>query len=383
MLALLLQIAGGLLMLAVLVDVFLTVLYARIGTGLFSQHASGWIWQLLRGATAPLGGRRGVLLAACGPAIVLFVLGAWIVLLILGAALVIYPQLGRAVQATSGPTPHDFATAVYVAGASLTTIGASDFSARTATFRLFYVFVALLGISLITLTMTLVIQIYNALQARNTFALKVHLSTAETGDAAELVAGLGAEGRFEIGYSHLAEMAAELTSIKEAQHFHSVLLYFRFQDPYYSVARFTLVTLDTVTLIKSALDDQHCAWLKESAAVAQLWRAAMRMLTMLAVAFLPGGLPETAHAPDAQTLERWRARYFAARRRLAQAAIPLLPDQEAGAQNYVALRARWDRYIVHFTRFLAHDMEQVDPAGGNPGDSDERQEFNIRLRSAG
>jgi hypothetical protein len=56
-----------------------------------------------------------------------------------------------------------------------------------------------------------------------------------------------------------------MSQIKEAHHFYPVLFYFRFGEPYYSVSRSTLVTLDTVTLIKSALDDGRTAWLKESA----------------------------------------------------------------------------------------------------------------------
>src|SRR4051794_7406992 len=40
--------------------------------------------------------------------------------------------------------------------------------------------------------------------------------------------------------------------------------YLRFSEPFYSVSRFTLVSLDTVTLIQSALDDEEYSWLKES-----------------------------------------------------------------------------------------------------------------------
>jgi hypothetical protein len=50
----------------------------------------------------------------------------------------------------------------------------------------------------------------------------------------------------------------EISSLaKETHHFYPVLFYFRFREPYYSVSRFALVSPDTVTLIKSALDDKQ------------------------------------------------------------------------------------------------------------------------------
>ena len=159
----------------------------------------------------------------------------------------------------------DFVSALYMAGDSMSTVGTSDLSPKTAFVRLFFMTMSFLGLCVITLTLTYFLEIYNALQRRNTFALKVHLATVETGDAAELVAGLGPGGHFDNGYSQLAEMQAEMASFKESHHFYSVLLYFRFKEPYYAVSRLALVNLDAVTLIKSALSDQHSGWLKESA----------------------------------------------------------------------------------------------------------------------
>jgi hypothetical protein len=108
----------------------------------------------------------------------------------------------------------------------------------------------------------------------------------------------------------------------------------------------------------------------------------MRMLTILADSFLAGGVPEGPE-PDAQTTARWRARYHAAVRRLRQADIRTLADERAGAETYVALRAKWDRYVAAFADHMAHDLAAIDPAGMNPESADERQEFRTRLRSAG
>jgi hypothetical protein len=269
-----------------------------------------------------------------------------------------------------------------MAGDSMSTVGTSDLAPRTPFMRLFFTCMSFLGLGVLTLTLTYFLEIYNALQRRNTFAMKVHLATSETGDAADLVAGLGPGGRFEAGYSQLAEMQAEMASFKESHHFYSVLLYFRFREPFYAVSRLALVNLDTVTLIKSALSDEACGWLKESAAVNQLWRGSMHLMTFLTDSFIPSGVPEGGE-PDERLQEQWRRRYRAAVRRLRQADVPTIEDGSIGEENYIALRARWDRFIRSLCSHMAYEMDVVDPAGTNPDYTDERQEFRTRLRSAG
>jgi hypothetical protein len=75
-----------------------------------------------------------------------------------------------------GPTPTEFSVALDVAGDALTTVGASDISPKTPFYRLFYTFLAVVGLSVLTLTVTYFLEVYNALQARNTYVVKVHPS---------------------------------------------------------------------------------------------------------------------------------------------------------------------------------------------------------------
>lgn len=375
---------GAVLITVVLLDVFLTVLYARIGTGFISHRLACLIWRGMRGLSKVFGRYRAVVLSLAGPLILVIVTAVWLLTLIIGSALIIHPNLGTGITATGGgETPTDFFTAMYVAADGMTTVGMSDMAPRTPALRLYYSLSSILGIVLITLMITYILEIYNALLSRNTLSLKLHMASDETGDAAELLAGLGAGDDFHTGYSHLAEVGAEVTLFKESHHFYSVLVYFRFAEPHYALSRMMLMTLDTVTLIKSALDDRQHGWLKESAAVAQLWRSSMRMMTMLADSFLMHGLPNPTEEPDEATLDRWRRRYIAGVRRLQQANISTLPDETAGAETYCALRARWDRYIAAFAHHMAQEMDNIDPVGADPARAAERQPFPNRLRAAG
>ncbi len=379
-----LPILGVLLIALVMLDVFLTVLYARIGTGIISHLAACWMWRFFRLLSKPFSRwhLQELILSFAGPTMLVLMIAIWFSMLMLGGGLILQPMLGKSFIATKGPTPHDLITAMYLAGDYLTTAGASDITPNGIA-RWLTTFLSLVGISTLTLTLTYILEIYNALQRRNTFALKLHLASGETADAAELVAGIGPQGEFTAGYTHLTEIAAEMASFKESHHFYSVLFYFRFKEPYYAVSRITLMVLDGISLIKSALDDKAYAWLKESAAVSQLWRGSMHTLTLLAVSFLPDGIPEDPSPPEPEKIELWRRRYLAALERFRQANIRTIADEHLGFENYVNLRVRWDRYITTFANHMRHDMQNIDPAGSKPELIEERQPFTTRLRSAG
>jgi hypothetical protein len=359
-------ILGFALIVLALLDVFLTVLYARLGTGIISHRLACLVWRVFKVVSKPITRHRDYILSLSGPVLVVCTIGVWILMLMVGAALVSHPYLGTSITATSGPTSTDFFTALYVAGDSLTTVGTSDMAPHTTAFRLFYAFTSLLGISVITTTLTYLLEIYNALQRRNALSLRVHLATDETGDAAELLAGLGPQGEFQSGYQCLVTFADQMAEFKESHHFYSVIVYFRFREPHYAISRLATVMLDTVTLIKSALDDRRYAWLKESSAVSQLWRASMHLMRLLAVSFLPGGAPDNEPDPSPEQLERWRQRYFAGVARLRQAKIETMADEQAGAEVYCSLRARWDRYVREFADHMAQDFAAMDPAGSRP-----------------
>ena len=213
-------IGGTALMGLVLADVFLTVLYARAGTGIISDRLAGAVWFALRKVSS----RGSSLLSICGPLIVVSLLLAWSILLALAAALIVHPELGTSITNSNQETPTDFVTALYVAGSSLSIVGGSNFAPQSAGAKLLFLLNSVIGTSVISLTITYLMQIYGALRSRNTLCLKIHTLSAETGDAADLLAHLFANNQLSAGYNNLSELAAELTEAKEAHHFYPVLL---------------------------------------------------------------------------------------------------------------------------------------------------------------
>ena len=373
---------GAAVMVLIFTDMFLTVLYARIGRSVFSNRMARLVWRCFRTIAFRLPRHKGAILSFCGPVILVLLVGVWTMGLSAGAGMIVYPHLGTSVRAVGeSATPSDFLTAVYAAAKSMTVVAAGDYAPHTTAFRLFFLLNSVIGFSMLTLTLTYIMQIYSALQRRNVAALEAHISTDDTGDAAELIAGLGAEGAFPNPPTRLESLATEMADVKETHHFYSLLMYFRFNETFYAPSHLALIDLDTVALIKSGLDDEKFRWLKECGAMSDLWRAAIRFLVGIANPLLPSGPPQPAD-PDEKQQDRWRQRYFAALRRFRQAGIATIADERTGAENYISLRAQWDRYIVAYAHFMAYEMRELDPACVDPPQSDQRQEFRARLHTA-
>jgi hypothetical protein len=354
------QIAGIIVVAGVLLDVFLTVLYARMGYSIIADLLAQVVWSSVFHISRAFSKRRPLLLSFGGPLIVVAVLAFWIIALICGVAMIFHPELGTAIRSSSGATPRDFITALYAAGAAMITLGMGTLEPHSPAARLLYVFDPVIGMSLMTLTITYIVEIYNALHDRNTLALKLHLISGKTGNAADLVAALGPGGDFTTSYSMLAEIGAEIISLKESHNFYPVLFYFRFRDALYSVSRASLLALDTATLLSTALNEKRYAWLKSAAALITVRDSAALLINTLEQTFLPKRAAK--EAPDEQEMFRWRLRYFAALRRLQDAGIETRTDEQAGAKEYAEMRRKWNPYIRTLAPAMGFGIDEVDPA---------------------
>jgi hypothetical protein len=98
-----------------------------------------------------LGQRKETFLSFCGPTVMVLILFVWSFGLVIANALILHPHLGHSILSANGPTPEDFATAVYTATGSISLLGANEFRPVTGPFRLFFVFDAVVGLSTIRL----------------------------------------------------------------------------------------------------------------------------------------------------------------------------------------------------------------------------------------
>lgn len=361
MLARIEQLLGAVLIAVTLADVFLNVLYARAGIAIVSRPLAHAVRDLFLALGRASGRHRPRVLSFCGPTLVVALLFTWLASLVTGSAMILHPALGNAVRAEVPGAGAGFVTALEVAGGTIASVGPGPFVAFTAPYKLVFLFDSFLGISVMTLVITYLMQLYAALQARDELALKVELMTGQTGDAARLVAGLGPDGRFELGYGALTDIAAELARVKEAHHLYPVLFYFRFPQPYYELSRFTLVLLDAAALIRAAVDERRAGWLLRSAALEHLERGGLVLIDTLRKVYLrgEGAGPEK---PEPQEAEAWRRRFLRAVAVLRGAGVPVRRDLADCAEHYVQLRNRWNDPLLRLGGAVGHEPEEIDAA---------------------
>ncbi len=96
------QALGVVLILVILLDIFLTVLYARMGTSIIGSRFGRLIWAFFHHLARVCGSRRGAVLSYCGPVILVLLVGLWAFGLTLGAAFIMHPALGTSIRASQG-----------------------------------------------------------------------------------------------------------------------------------------------------------------------------------------------------------------------------------------------------------------------------------------
>jgi hypothetical protein len=237
-------------------------------------------------------------------------------------------------------------------------VSASDYSPHTAATRLLFMFNALAGASALSLTLSYLIQVYSALRERNTVALTVDMMTDCTGDAARALTRLGSDGKFQGGYSELANLASSVAALKEAHHFYPLLFYFRFREPRYSVSRICFVILDLTTLIRTGLDQEQFGWLSRSSAVTRLGQGGELLLHVLRL-----GLPtrQWSQPNHDEQISRMTDHYAACCHELRASGLKTTTDR---LEKYVAERLQWERQIFCVAPVLGYTLEDVTGTDG-------------------
>ncbi len=372
----LLEISGGaVLMFIALLDVFLTVLYARAGTGIVSPFVAKGTWRLFRAVARHGGSHTAAILSMCGPVVVISLVFFWAAMLTLGAAFIFHPYLGSAITSSSGHTPTDLVAALFAAGNSMSIVGSGDFSPRTSVFRLLYLFNSLVGMSVISLTLTYLMQVYSALQKRNAAGLRLHLLSRMTDDSSELLLSLAPQGRFESAESALSEIASEIANLKEAHHFYPVLFYFRFPEPYYALSYTVGMALDSASLIATALDSGKYGWLQQSGAIQALSEASLLLLNMgTRLLHLKGR--EDAGRPFA-------GRFRAVLDRFSSAGVAVPADRDEAADRYARLRQEWNAKVIALGGAMLYPPPDINPGQTAAPGHRNITTFPERLGSAG
>jgi hypothetical protein len=355
---------GAALVAVGLLDIYFTVLFARSGAGLVSPYLESWTWRTFRGVGRAVPRFRDKILSHAGPVILVLVALSWAAMLLLGFGLMYWPQVGGNLRLDGADAARPtLGTALAYSGYCLTSLGTpSTMTPQTPFLHWLSVLEAGCGFALFTVTLAYFLQVGNAVLRRNHVALKLHHSSQENPDAAEMVARLGAGGDFSDARTELATMAEDLLEFFESHHFYPAINYFRFAEADYDTARMAVLAMDAASLVRTTLDGEACGHLDRSEAVGELWTAGLHFLremsqTLLPAAFRPPALAE----PAPQEVTAWRQRYERALLRLEAEGIKVTRDRSKGADEYVRLRRQWDAYVKALARFVLREWAEVAP----------------------
>ncbi|WP_250471391.1 hypothetical protein [Caballeronia sp. GAFFF1] len=361
------QIAGAAIMICTLADIFLTILYARVGrgrarrlgAGLISLAIAQGVWAAFRRLPMKDGPKREALSFA-GPLILVLLLVTWTLCLTLGDALLLWPALGDSVRSSSGPTPTGFMAAVYAAATSLSITGSSDFIPHTNAYRMIYLTDSFIGTAVVTLTLSYLLQLYGALQRQNTLGQQLFFLTRETGDAVELIQGLAVGQHPETAYSMLADAAQSLSSVHESLRIYPITFFFRYPEPHFSLAAISFMALETVSLLRACLSDEASDLLKHGGAVEVLWRAALATLDTLDGAYVHSGrrLRRCGAELNDDTRAAWADHFGRAAQALRAAGLKQLID-DGGADEYVRQRAVWNGLVMSIAQYSAVNLDDL------------------------
>ncbi|GAA6614583.1 potassium channel family protein [Scytonema sp. NUACC26] len=354
---LLVQLIGAGLIVLSLLDIYLTVLFPRLGSSLVSLRLGKGVWWFFRLIARIMPFKDEKVLSHSGPVLIIATVIVWLGLLLWGFALIVWTELGWSIQSNKGQTETDFISALYYSGFSLTTLGTGDLTPETTFQRLLMILEASLGFSVFTLTITYLLSVYSAITRRHTFALSLHHRSAGTADAAEMLARLGASGELNGIQQDISNMARDLIDLLESQNSYPALLYFRFRQCYYALPRIILLAMDTATLIKSALNTKKYRSVTHSTAVEELWGGGLQLLVELSSLFLP---KNRSKKNDSQE-QMWHKRYYHAVERMKAEGIETADDLEAGVSLYISLRRQWNPHVVALARYMAYDWNEIAP----------------------
>lgn len=169
-----LVVAGVILLILLLVDVFVTVFHSVGRGGPVTRGIMRGVWHLFATTGSPKGKpRRDGLMALAAPVMVISGLAVWITLLVGGFALIYYRWI-ETFLVSPGEMRMHWAEALYYSGYTAATLGSGDIVADHEFLRLLTPVEAFGGFALVSVSITYVLAIYREVVTTQKLASNIH-----------------------------------------------------------------------------------------------------------------------------------------------------------------------------------------------------------------
>jgi hypothetical protein len=321
------MIAGVLLNLTILMDVFLAVVVPRRAprVGRFTR-ISGYLlpgmWRIWRavGLRMSSAERREAFLGTFGSLVAIAMLVAWVAGLILGYGL-IFDALGAQIR----PTPANLGESVYFAGVSMLTLGFGEIVAIGGAARLTALVAAASGLGLFALVITFLFTLYGSFQRREVAVVVLEAGAGAPPSGVNLLETYALLGILDDLPRVFADWQGWAAEVLDSHLAYPILAYFRSSHDNDSWISSLGAVMDAATLVMTTLEGGPYGWAKLSRAVGG------HCLEDLAIYFRLQVEPEVG-------LER--SEFDEARMRLEQAGFTLRDAEESWA-NFARLRSEY------------------------------------------
>lgn len=356
--------AGAVLLLLVAYDVYATVLHSSARYGPVGEGLNRAVWRVARKAAFSLGRRRRHrVLNAVGPALMPLLIVTYIVLLTLAFALLYVPHVpDNFIIAAGTKSESVWLNALYFSGCTLTTLGYGDIVPRTGGLRFVALFEAASGFALISLAITYLLAVNTALERKRTVALSLYHQAGEGADAAGYIAHHFVDGRFYGLRDALRTSTRDIQALLESHVEHPVIHYFHPVEVYRSLPRILFLLLETCSVIRTSLDREESADLRNFPEVRTLEASARHVLTQLVESLelerrMRPRRPIGNESEDDE--QRWRRRFEQTLARLEESGIKARDDKQTAWKEYRAQREEWESKLERLSLYLGFDWEEV------------------------
>lgn len=230
-------------------DVLRTTVAPGAGGGPLARRLAARIWHVAKVLSS---GPRGRVLSIAGTLIMLVTIAAWVVLLWLGWTLIFAVDPAAVVRSASR-MPATVSELIYFTGFALFSLGVGDVVPTSAIWQLLTPVVTLHGLFVITLSITYLLPVMNAVTERRQQAAAIW---GMGGNAVQIVRQAWHDRSFASIEQDLQALAPALLMTVERHPTYPVLHYFHSDDPRTAFAPRVVALDDAVTLLLHVVDPQ-------------------------------------------------------------------------------------------------------------------------------
>lgn len=230
---LLINLTGLLLVLCGLTDMLLTILHYE-GYGFFSRLVQRSIWRTIKALTSLFPAKSRVYLRSMGaPLMIIGNLAFWLGIQLVGFTFFYWAGMESNNFAFSGPQPQEeFTDALYFSSVTLPTLGFGDIVPLSLPYKFMATIEALLGFSIVTLSITYVLGVYRVIQQFRIISSFLYNESGNTGNVWRIIK---IHYRNPPDNSYYRELHRSILDWYEGFHQSRLAYYFYSTRPYLSI----------------------------------------------------------------------------------------------------------------------------------------------------